>query len=139
MQGIKAIVTGIIVITVLGLVNQLVVIMANVAYHELTKSYSFLAPYIDIFTYIVGGVGFAIVMACGGIVTAMMTLENVYRNAIIAALIASSVSLWWSLRTDIFTLVALLFLVFGVIFTVWGSWAWKKRADKIYKQMEEAS
>jgi len=127
MQGFKGIIAGIITIIVLGLVNQLVVIMANVGYHEIGKSYSFILPYINIFSYIIGILGFAIVMICGGFITAAIAQQKIYRNAIIAALIASIASLWWSLRTDIFTPIALLFLIFSILFALWGSWVWKKK------------
>jgi len=127
MQGFKAVSAGIITIVVLGLVNQLVVIMANVAYNEVAKSYVFLSPYLNLFTIMVGAIGFAIVMVCGGFITAFISQENIYRYSIIAALIASIASLWWSLRSDIFTPIALLFLIFGVVFSIWGSWMWKKK------------
>jgi len=126
MTGLKAITAGIITIIVLGLVNQLVVIMANVGFSSLAKSYEIFSPYINLLTYIVGGMGYFVVMFSGGFVTAAISREKIYQRALIAGVIASSASLWWSLRTDIFTPIAVVFLLAGVLFTLLGSWSWTK-------------
>jgi len=125
MTGFKAISAGIVTIIVLGLVNQLVVIMANVGFSSLAKSYEVFSPYINLLTYIVGAIGYFSVMFCGGFVTAGICREKIYRHALIAAVIASSASLWLSLRSDIFTPIALVFLLSGILFTLLGSWVWK--------------
>ncbi|MCP3849780.1 MAG: hypothetical protein GY694_06020 [Gammaproteobacteria bacterium] len=129
-NSLKAIVLGVTTIFILGLVNQLVLIMAAVAYNALIKMYPLLAPWSQVFTYVLAGIGVFIVMALGGLVTAKNAAEQAYIKAIIAAIIGSSISLYLSLQEEIFTPIAFLFLLYAVSSSVIGCWIWQKYQNK---------
>ena len=137
LNSIKAISIGVISILILGLINQLVLIMAAVGYNSLMKWSEAFIPWSQLFTYSLAGLGFFIVMTLGGLFTAIASenktfsshvyKNNAYRNAIIASIIGSSISLYLSLQQEIFTVLALLFLILGVCCSIFGCWLWVKR------------
>jgi len=130
LNSLKAITLGVTTIFILGLVNQLVLIMAAVAYNSLIKVYPSFAPWSPIFTYVLAGIGVFIVMALGGLVTAKNAVEHAYTKAIIAAIIGSSISLYLSLQEEIFTPIAFFFLLYAVCSSVIGCWVWHKYQHK---------
>lgn len=130
LNSLKAISLGVISIFILGLVNQLVLIMATVGYHSLVEFSPALKPWSQVFIYVLGGIGFFIVMAVGGLVTAMAALERAYLKAIIASVLGCSISLYLSLKDDIFTPIAFFFVSFGVLSSLIGCWLWKKYQQK---------
>ena len=127
MKSLKAIISGFITIMLLGLCNQLVVIMAAVWFNHLGESYPLIAAYEQdlLNTLLITGLFF--VMAAGGYVTAAIAPRRIYLHSMIAALIGSSLSLYLSLRQDMLTPMALLYLFFGVTFCLAGSWYWKRK------------
>lgn len=124
-NSLKAISSGVITILILGLINQLVLIMAAVGYNSLMKISPAFIPWSQVFTYSLGGLGYFIVMASAGVVTAMASERQDYIHIIIAAILGSSISLYLSLQEEIFTLLALIFLLLGILFAVFGGWFWK--------------
>jgi hypothetical protein len=130
LNSLKAISLGVITIFILGLVNQLVLILSTVGYHSLIEYSSIFAPWSQLFTYILAGIGVFIVMATGGLVTARAALEHAYSKAIIASVLGSSISLYLSLKDEIFTPIALFFMTYGIISSVIGCWIWKKYQQK---------
>ena len=96
LNSIKAITYGVITIIILGLLNQLIVIMSLVGYGSLSKMYPVLSNWSQIFTYFLGAVGFFLVMLSGGWVTAMTAHKQAYQKAAIASVIGSSFSLFIS-------------------------------------------
>lgn len=133
LNSLKAISLGVITIFILGLVNQLVLIMSAVAYNSLLEISPQFKPWSQMFTYVIAGIGFFIVMASGGLVTARAALKYIYTNAIIASIIGSSISLYLSLQDEIFTPMAFFFILFGIIASVIGCWGWEK-----YQQTKES-
>ncbi|MCW8928844.1 MAG: hypothetical protein OQL19_01245 [Gammaproteobacteria bacterium] len=129
-NSLKAITLGVITIFILGLVNQLVLIMSAVGYNSLIKVAPVFIPWSQLFTYVLAGIGFFIVMASGGLVTARAAITHPYTKAIIASIIGSSISLYLSLQEEIFTPIALFFLIFGIISSVIGCWIWQKYQQK---------
>lgn len=125
-NSIKSITSGVITIIILGLINQLILIMSLVGYGSLSKTYPFLASWTQAFTYIVSGGGYFLVMLCGGLVTAMLATNNTYQKAIIASIIGSSFSLSVSLKDEFFTAIALFFIIFGVLSSIFGCWLWHR-------------
>jgi len=130
LNSLKAISLGVITIFILGLVNQLVLIMSAVAYNSLIEISPLFKPWSQIFTYVIAGIGFFIVMASGGLVTARAAQKNIYTKAIIASIIGSSISLYLSLQDEIFTPMAFFFILFGIIASVIGSWSWERYQQK---------
>lgn len=126
LNSLKAISFGVITIIILGLVNQLVLIMSTVGYNLLVRAYPLFAPWSQTVTYGLAGIGFFIVMAGGGLVTARAALQHAYTKAIIASILGSSISLYLSLKDEIFTPIALFFLIYGIISSTAGCWLWKK-------------
>ena len=130
LNSLKAISLGVLTIFILGLVNQLVLIMSAVGYNSLVKISPVFLPWTQEFTYILAGIGFFIVMACGGLVTARAALHQPYLKAVIASILGSSISLYLSLKDEIFTPIALFFVLFGIISSVIGCWAWQRYEQK---------
>lgn len=129
-NSLKAISLGVITIFILGLVNQLVLIMSSVAYNSLIKFSPVFLEWSQVFTYVLAGIGFFIVMAGGGLVTAMVALQKAYSKAIIASILGSSISLYLSLQSEIFTPMAFFFVIFGVISSIIGCWGWQRYQQK---------
>lgn len=129
----KAISYGMITIVILGLFNQLILIMSLVGYSSLAKTYPVLMPWSQVFTYALGGFGFFIVMFFGGFVTAMSALKHTYVNAVTASILGSSISLYLSLKDEIFTPIAFFFMSFGIASSIFGCWIWHK-----YQQRKQA-
>ena len=130
MNGLKAIVSGIIAILILGLITQVAVLLAEVGYNSLAKSYPLIEPFRQWFVYSTVAIGFALVMLCGGYITAAISRQKIYIYSFIAAFVACSISLWSSLETEVFTSSALLFLLYGIVFSLIGSWFWKRNEVK---------
>ena len=130
MNSLKAISLGVITIFILGLVNQLVLIMSAVGFNSLIKISPEFSTWSQEFTYVMAGLGVFIVMASGGLVTAKAALDRAYTKAIIASIIGSSISLYLSLKDEIFTPIALFFLIYGIISSVIGCWIWQKYQQK---------
>ncbi|MCU7800718.1 MAG: hypothetical protein KZQ70_11355 [gamma proteobacterium symbiont of Lucinoma myriamae] len=126
----KAISYGVITIIILGLINQLILIMSLVGYSSLAKTYPALIPWSQVFTYALGGLGFFIVMFLGGFVTAMAALKHTYLNAFAASIVGSSISLYLSLKDEFFTPIAFFFMTFGIISSIFGCWIWHKYQQK---------
>ncbi|MCK5696817.1 MAG: hypothetical protein KAI02_01570 [Gammaproteobacteria bacterium] len=123
-NSLKAVSLGIITILVLGLCNQLMLIMGLVGYGSLVKSYPELQAWSHIFTYTLGGFGFCIVMFFGGFVTAMASIKYSYTKTIIASILGISASLYLSLKDEIFTPIALIFLISGILSATLGCRVW---------------
>ena len=126
MNSLKAIISGFITITVLGLCNQLLVIMAAVWFNHLGETYALIAAYEQALLNTLLIIGLFFVMAAGGYVTAALSPRRIYLHSMIAALIGSGLSLYLSLRQDILTPMSLLYLLTGIVFCLVGSWYWKK-------------
>lgn len=129
-NSLKAISLGVITIIILGLVNQLVLIMSAVGFNSLTTILPEFSAWSQELTYVLAGIGVFIVMAGGGFVTARASLEQAYTKSIIASIIGSSISLYLSLKDEIFTPIALFFLIYGIIASVIGCWIWQKYQQK---------
>ncbi len=125
-NSLKAISYGIISIVILGLFNQLILILALVWYSTLAKTYPELLPWSQVVTYALGGLGYFIVMFLGGLVTAMASVKHTYSNAAAASILGSSISLYLSLKDEIFTPIALFFMILGIISSILGCWIWHK-------------
>ncbi len=125
-NSLKAITLGVLTILILGVVNQLVLIMGAVAYNSLMQISPIFIPWSQVFTYALAGTGFFIVMAGGGLVTARAALERAYTKAVIASILGSSLSLYLSFQGESFTPVAFFFVLFGVISSLIGCWTWEK-------------
>jgi hypothetical protein len=126
MKSFKAIFSGFLTIILLGLCNQLLVIMAAVWFNHLGKTYPLIVAYEQALLNTLLIIGLFFVMAAGGYVTAAIAPRRIYFHSMIAALSGSSLSLYLSLRQDILTPMALLYLFVGIAFCLAGSWIWKR-------------
>lgn len=127
MNSLKAIISGFITITVLGLCNQLLVIMAAVWFNHLGETYPLIATYEQALLNTLLIIGLFFVMAAGGYVTAAIAPRRIYWHSMMAALAGSGLSLYLSLRQDMLTPIALLYLLLGISFCLAGSWYWNSR------------
>ncbi len=131
LNSIKAISLGIVTLLLLELLNQLVVIMASVGLNYLIKSYPSLASWSQAFTYLIAALGHFIVMIITGIVVTMASIPKMaFFNAGLAVIIGSGISLYFSLRNDIFTPIAFIFLISGLLFAFLGCWIWQRRENR---------
>lgn len=130
LNALKAISYGIITIIVLGLCNQLLLIMGLVTYNALEKTYPVLSGWGQVFTYALGGSGYFVVMFFGGLVTTMVAVKYHYTKTIIASALGSGFSLYLSLKDEIFTPIALFFLLFGLLAAVLGCRVWLSYKNK---------
>ncbi len=131
LNSIKAISLGIVTLLLLELLNQLVVIMASVGFNYLIKSYPSLASWSQIFTYSIAALGHFIIMVITGMVVTMASIsKQAFFNAGLAVIIGSAISLYFSLRDDIFTPIAFIFLISGLLFAFLGCWIWQRRENR---------
>lgn len=130
MTQIKAILSGIIAIFVLGLGSQFVVLMTNVYLIELAKTYSFIKGYENPSSFILGFISFAIITFIGGYISASIDQKHMVRSAIIAAVIATSISLWFSLRHEILTPMAFISLALCTLCAYAGAKVFSKKLSK---------
>ncbi len=133
LNNLKAISLGFITIILFGLLNQLIFIMASVGYNALLKSFSGLLPYKQLFVYVSGIICFFIVMASAGYIAAMSSKKHPYINTSIAAFSGMSFSLYFSLQQEVFTLFALLFIMLGLLFSLYGCYRWVNHLGKTQK------
>lgn len=124
LNSLKAISLGIASIIILGLINQLILIMASVGYNSLLNSYPELASWRQVFTYTISALCYFIVMASAGYITAMASKQYAYLHTAIAAIFGMSFSLYLSLQQEIFTLFALFFIIIGLVFALFGCRYW---------------
>ncbi len=130
LNSIKAISLGIITLLLLELFNQLVVIMAAVGFNYFIKAEPSLATWSQIFSYAIATLGHFIVMMLTGMVVAMASVpKRAFLNAGMAVIIGSGISLYLSLRDDIFTPIAFIFLISGLLFAFLGCWIWQRREN----------
>jgi len=127
MKSLKAIISGFITIMVLGLCNQLLVIMAAVWFTHLGKTYPLIATYEQALLNTLLLIGLFFVMTTGGYVTAAIAPRHIYFHSMMTALISSGLSLYLSLRQDILTPIALLYVLLGIAFCLIGSWYWNRK------------
>ncbi|MFK5985370.1 MAG: hypothetical protein QM479_08080 [Pseudomonadota bacterium] len=128
LNSLKAISLGFTCIVLLGLLNQLIFIMASVAYNYLLHSFPELIQWEQLFIYATGAICFFIVMASAGFITAMASVKHSCIHSAIAALLGMSFSLYYSLQQEIFTLFALLFVLIGLTFSLIGCHRWVKQS-----------
>ena len=121
----KAILFGWIATVLAGLINNLIFVLFA-AYIANSKSTPFMAEYGDTLAYGLGIFGLFIAMAFGGFVTAFCARERVVVHGAIVGLLASGTSLALSAHTGVLTLMSILFLMLGVVFTVIGCLIWTK-------------
>lgn len=129
LSSLKAISLGIVTIIILGLVNQLILIMASVGYNSLVNIYPELTAWRQAFTYTISALCYFIVMASAGYITAMASRQYAYLHTTIAALLGMSLSLYLSLQQEIFTLFALFFIIIGLIFSLLGCRYWLSQVE----------
>ncbi len=108
--------------------------MSVVGYNSLTALSPDFVPWSQTFTYVVGGIGFFVVMAIGGLVTAREAAKQACLKAVIASVLGSSISLYLSLQDEIFTPIAFFFVSFGVISSLIGCWLWQKYQRRVKDQ-----
>ena len=123
-DSLKAISIGMLSILILGLISQLLLIMAAVGYNSLIKWSEFFVPWSSLFNYFLAFLGIFISMTAGGMITAMVSRRIPCTNAIIAALLGSVLSLYLSLQQEIFTPLALVFLIFALACSILGCRLW---------------
>ncbi|MFC1601952.1 hypothetical protein ACFL3U_00100 [Pseudomonadota bacterium] len=121
----KAIAFGWVVTVLAGLMNNLIFVLIA-AHIANSKAVPFIAEYGEALSYTIGVLGFFIAMACGGFITAFCARERVIMHGAIVGFLASGTSLALSAHTGVLTLISLLFLVVGAIFTVAGCIFWSK-------------
>ncbi|MDH5485402.1 MAG: hypothetical protein OEY43_09240 [Gammaproteobacteria bacterium] len=130
----KALLAGSTCIIILGLSLQLVFLLLAVLYTEMVHAYPYLATPGTIISYLLGFIGFFIIMSIGGYITANLARINILAHTLIVGLATTGVSLLASLSTSSLTLKGLLFVVLGSAFTIMGGRIWHQNENKSLKQ-----
>jgi hypothetical protein len=126
----KALIAGTSVVVFLGLLLQLLFTSVVVGQMTLSRNYSDYSGVIKIIPYLVGFVGYFLVMATGGYVTASIALNRVVMNALIVGAVTAGISLWFSVGAGSIKPMSLIFFVLGVIFSIAGALLWRARQGK---------
>lgn len=127
----KALFAGIAVVVVLGLLLQLAFTSVVVAQMELSRNYPEYSNVIKAIPYLFGFVGYFLVMAIGGYMTASIALNRVVFNASIVGAVTAGFSLWLSISAGDIKPMSLIFFTLGVMFSVGGALFWRVRQRKL--------
>jgi len=123
----KALLAGIAVVIVLGLLLQLAFTSVVVAQMELSRIYPEYSNAINTIPYLVGFGGYFLVMAIGGYVAASIALNRVVFNAFIVGAVTAGFSLWLSMSAGDIKLKSLIFFTLGLVFCISGALFWRFR------------
>ncbi len=123
---LKALSAGAAVIIVLGLLGQLVFLILAVYVLEFTRNYPDLQSLVTYLSYAVGAAGYFSIMFVAGNVVASLAPTHKRINGVLAAATTTILSLLTSLRDDGLTVMALLFVLSGIAFTLVGVMFWRK-------------
>jgi hypothetical protein len=130
----KAILAGSASVIILGLSLQLVFLLLAVLYAEMVRDYPYLATPGTIISYLLGFVGFFIIMSIGGYITANLARKQVIIHALIVGLATTGLSVLVSLNTSNLTLKGILFVILGGAFSILGGKIWLHNETDSLKQ-----
>lgn len=125
-MSLKALVTGFITVIILGLLFQLIFIMLDVGYNILMKDYPTLKEFKQLFYYVIGLPSFFIIMSFAGYLTSHFAQKNIEAHTIFVGASTCAFALLTSVNEDEITLLGILFVIVGIVFTVVGGHLWKK-------------
>jgi hypothetical protein len=126
--SIKALLSGIISIVIMGLVLQLVFLLLATSYTVLLKEQPALAPLATVLSYAAGIAAYFFIMSFGGYITAHLAQQRVDLHCIIVSSCVTGFSLITSLSSDRFTYISILFAVSGLVFAIIGGRTWIKHS-----------
>ena len=122
MQYLKSYLAGFFYIVVLGLCIQLAFMFLAMGYVELVKVYPWVASFGGYVSYLVGIVVYFLLMASGGILTAMIAHRHPLVMCFLVGLSSTGLSVYSLQNAGADTVFGIVFVVSGVLFTIAGGW-----------------
>lgn len=123
-MNIKALLAGTLFIIVSGLLLQLVFILVATGYAVIIREHPEWQIAGQTLSYILGGIGYFIIMFSGSYLTAEIAKKHIYMHAILITIFSTGISLFASVREDGFTLNSVLFVLLGITFALLGGYTW---------------
>jgi hypothetical protein len=127
MQSLKSLLAGFFYIIILGLVIQLVFMFLAMGYTELTKAYPWVSAFGGYVGYAAGIIVYFLLMASGGLLTAVIAKTNVFTHCLIVGSSTTILSVLSSQNNDELTYLSLIFVITGIFFTIAGGEYWKRK------------
>lgn len=131
MLSIKSLLAGFFYIVILGLVVQLVFMFVAMGYTELVKAYPWVSTFGGYLGYAVGMVVYFLLMASGGLLTAVLAKSNILAHCLIVGTSTTALSVLSSQNNDELTYLSLIFVILGAAFTVAGGEYWKNNYQTV--------
>lgn len=122
----KAVIAGLLATIILGMVNQLLFVLAAAAIGNAHDSYGFFSAYKNELWFVCGMTMYCLTMAAGGAVTALFARTHVALNAALVGTWASITSLAASVGEDEFTAMSILLVVLGMASASIGGMVWER-------------
>jgi len=126
MINIKALLAGVTFVIFSGLLYQLIYILLATGYAVVIKEHPGWQITGQVFSYILGGIGYFIIMSSGSYLTAYIAKKHIYLHVILIAILSTGISLFASVREDGFTLNSILFVLLGIAFALVGGYTWTR-------------
>ncbi len=126
MVNLKSLLTGTVVIIVLGLILELILLLLTTGYTVFIRSYPELKFISLLLSYAFGTFCYFIVMSIGGYITSNLAKNKIYLHCLIVGLLTTGISLFTSVRDNGFTFNSILFILSGTAFTIMGGYIWIK-------------
>jgi len=127
MNSIKAILAGILFISIVTLLIQLAIIFLTVGYHYLAKSLPLLHEISVYFRYFLAYPIFFVVLFTGGYITAAIAKKRVLLHCLLVACVTVGISTLSALDYMTLTLTGMLLILLALFSVVFGGWYWHKR------------
>lgn len=128
----NAIIAGIIVSILVGLIGQLFFVLAAAEIGNAEGE--FFTTYKEQLWFIIGLFSHCITMVISGAVVAFFASEHIPLNAAVAGALGSFVSITFALGAGFFTLMSIFMVAIGTLFAVIGALIW----SRYYPAEEEA-
>ena len=120
----KALLAGSATIIFLGLLLQLIFLLAATGYTVVIREHPQWQTFGTVLAYALGILGYFIIMSIGGYIAANIARRHVYRHAILIGAMTTGLSLISSIQAGNITLTSISFVVAGIGFTMIGAYFW---------------
>jgi len=126
MQYLKAFLAGFLFIIIFGLCIQLAFMFLAMWYVELVKAFPWVATFSKYLSYPIGIVIYFLLMATGGVLTASIAKKNIAVMCFLVGISSTELSVLSSQNYNEYTVISILFVILGIMFTIVGGWYWKQ-------------
>ena len=120
----KALLAGSATIIFLGLLLQLLFLLAATGYTLVIREHPDWQSLGTVLAYALGIFSYFLIMSIGGYITANIARRHVYRHAIVIGAATTGLSLISSLQAGNITFTSISFIIAGIGFTAFGAYIW---------------